>query len=272
MMTLAGAFGDKMHEITLHENPVSPYCQKNKIALREKGIAFTLVQPVSGQLPPAYLGALNPRGEVPVLTRGDAAIFNSSIIQEYIEDCWPAPPLLPSTPAARARSRMIEDIMDTHYEAVVWGLIEVKSVRRPGDNTNDALSSRAQSQLRGLHNWLMRELGAAPWFNGENFGSADVAVVPFVAGAMAQGAGPPPRSALGLWFSRALHRSSVSATIAEARAALDDASRPVNAGGTPAVRREYRDHRLDWMIRSGGLGVVHRGIAAETIRFSNELC
>jgi glutathione S-transferase/RNA polymerase-associated protein len=36
-------------------------------------------------------------------------------------------------------------------------------------------------------------------------------------------------------------------------------------------KREYRDHRLEWMIRSGGLDVVIEGLKTETIRFSNEL-
>jgi glutathione S-transferase/RNA polymerase-associated protein len=36
-------------------------------------------------------------------------------------------------------------------------------------------------------------------------------------------------------------------------------------------KREYRDHRLDWMIRSGGLSIVEQGIAAGTIRFSYEV-
>ncbi len=167
----------------------------------------------------------------------------------------------------------VEDIMDTQYEAVIWGLVEVRLVRRASDGSNDALSSRARIQLRGLHNWLMRELGTARWFNGDDFGWADVAVVPFVACAMGQDAGPPPRSPLGLWFSRALQRPSVAATIAEARAALNAASRnAARNGGSRGLRREYRDHRLEWMIRSGGLGVVHHGIAAETIRFSHELC
>ncbi len=262
-----------MDEVTLHENPVSPYCQKNKIALREKGVAFTLIEPsLGGRTPAATLNALNPRGEVPVLTRGDAAIFDSSIIQEYIEECWPAAPLLPATPAARARSRMIEDIMDTQYEAVVWGLMEVRLFRRGGDTAGDALSSRARGQLRGLHNWLTRELGTAPWFNGEAFGWADVAVVPFLAAAQTQDAGPAPRSALGQWLARAMERPSVATTLAEARAALDAAARTGRMTANRGFRREYRDHRLEWMIRSGGLGVVHHGIAAETIRFSHELC
>ena len=36
-------------------------------------------------------------------------------------------------------------------------------------------------------------------------------------------------------------------------------------------KREYRDHRLEWMIRSGGLDMVLEGISTGTIRFSNEL-
>ena len=36
------------------------------------------------------------------------------------------------------------------------------------------------------------------------------------------------------------------------------------------ARREYRDHRLDWMLRSGGLSIVQRGIEAKNIRFSQE--
>jgi len=36
-------------------------------------------------------------------------------------------------------------------------------------------------------------------------------------------------------------------------------------------KREYRDHRLEWMIRSGGLDVVLEGMKQDNIRFSNEL-
>jgi hypothetical protein len=35
-------------------------------------------------------------------------------------------------------------------------------------------------------------------------------------------------------------------------------------------KRQYRDHRLEWMMRSGGLPIVLEGIEKGTIRFSNE--
>ena len=56
---------------------------------------------------------------------GDAAIFDSTIILEYIEDRWPPPPLLPASPAERARVRMIEEVMDTHFEAINWAMGEI---------------------------------------------------------------------------------------------------------------------------------------------------
>src|SRR5205823_1292468 len=69
--------------------------------------------------------ALNPRLEVPTLVDGDTAVFDSTVILEYIEDRWPTPPLLPAPPAERARVRMLEDVCDTYYEAINWACFEI---------------------------------------------------------------------------------------------------------------------------------------------------
>jgi glutathione S-transferase len=110
--------------ITLFDHPLSTYAQKNKIALREKNVAFELRLPMGigagVALDPAF-GQASPRGEVPALVDGGTRIFDSTIILEHIEEKWPEPPLLPADPAARARARMIEDAMDTHYDAINWG-------------------------------------------------------------------------------------------------------------------------------------------------------
>jgi len=100
--------------VVLYEHPLSPYAQKNKIALREKDIPFELITPDafgSGDTSNDFL-KVSPRGEVPTLVDDDIAIFDSTIILEYIEDNWPTPPLLPADAAERARVRMIEDVME----------------------------------------------------------------------------------------------------------------------------------------------------------------
>jgi len=83
--------------------------------------------------------------------------------------------------------------------------------------------------------------------------------------------GNPPAqdSKLGAWFTRAVARGSVAATNQEARAAFGgDASNIGEMLAKGLFKREYRDHRLEWMIKSGGLEVVLAGLEAGNIRFT----
>jgi glutathione S-transferase len=112
----------------LYEHPLSSYAQKVKIALREKGLAFDRETPTglgAGTAGGPFATA-SPRNEVPALIDGTARIFDSTIILEYLEDKYPTPPLLPRDAAARAEARMIEDVCDTLYEAINWGLGEIR--------------------------------------------------------------------------------------------------------------------------------------------------
>lgn len=258
----------------LYEHPLSPYAQKNKIALREKGIAFDVVTPDgmgSGGGGGAWLKA-NPRAEVPTLVDGEVAVFDSTIIQDYIEERWPSPPLLPAGAAARARVRMIEEVMDTQYEATTWGMMEVLVFRRVTGPAGEALLARAHEQIAGLNRWLEGQLGGGDWFNGADFGWCDAAVVPFVLGAVGFGAPPAPESRLAAWLARCLERPSVAKTAAEAAAVAEIVAQMVPAMiASGQFQREYRDHRLEWMLRSGGMQVVSDGLAAGTIRFSAEI-
>jgi glutathione S-transferase/RNA polymerase-associated protein len=80
--------------ITLFDHPLSPYAQKVRIALREKGVPFEVALPGglgAGGAAGAFTEA-NPRAEVPALIEGDVRVFDSTIILEYIEDRFPSPP------------------------------------------------------------------------------------------------------------------------------------------------------------------------------------
>jgi glutathione S-transferase/RNA polymerase-associated protein len=112
-----------MAKLTLYEHPLSPYAQKNKMALREKEIDFECLTPDAiGTGGVAAFLEINPRAEVPALVTEDGtAIFDSTIIFEYIEERWPSPPLQPQDPAARARGRRRGDRVGTPKEAVDWG-------------------------------------------------------------------------------------------------------------------------------------------------------
>ena len=253
----------------LYEAPGSPYAQKIKIALREKGVAFDLELPASlgtGQTDGSF-GIGNPRAEVPVLVDGETRIFDSTIILEYIEERWPDPALLPREPAARAAARMTEDVCDTQYEAVTWGFSEVMSFGRATGALAGTLRSAAARQTAVLQNWLAARLGEATWFGGSRFGWADAAVAPMLHRSVLNGMGPVPASVLAVWYERLLERPSVAVTFAEYAASAARMPATVEAFKTGAKVREYRDHRLEWMIKSGGIEVVLAGLRDNNIRF-----
>ncbi|NMF66470.1 glutathione S-transferase family protein [Brasilonema octagenarum UFV-E1] len=259
--------------IILYEHPLSPYAQKNKIALREKGVEFEIKTPdVSGG---AFGGSefleANPRAQMPVLIDGDAKIFDSTIILEYIEDKWSEPPLLPPNPADRARVRMIEEVMDTYYEPINWGVMEINFFGRAKGSLAETIVGNAKQQAAKCREWLTKQLGDCEWFNGDRFGWSDLCVVPYInSSSFIFGIGPEANSPLADWFKRVSVRPSVAQTLQEANdsvAGLEQFSHFVEQG---LFKREYRDHRLEWMIRMGGLQVVLDGIEKDNIRFSND--
>jgi glutathione S-transferase len=259
--------------VIVYEHPLSPYAQKVKIALDEKGIAYETKMPAaigSGQPDQEFLKA-NPRGEVPALIDGEVTVFDSTIILEYIEDKWPEPALLPRDPAARARARTIEEVMDTLFEPINWGMGELRWFKRAEGERARTIEARASSQARGIYAWLTRQLDGKQWFGDTKFGWGDLSVVPYLNGARGNGVGPDEHSPIGQWLKRANERPSVTKAANAAAESVKAMSQVANFVQTGMFKREYRDHRLEWMIRSGGVDVVLEGLKNNNIRFSNEL-
>jgi glutathione S-transferase len=256
----------------LLEHPLSPYAQKVKIALREKQIPFESQTPEglgSGKTTGDY-AIETLRGEVPVLIDGDSKIFDSTIILEYIEQKWPEPRLLPADPFASAQARMIEDVMDTHYEAINWGLGEIHWFGRAEGQLRDDIMKTAAKQISGFHAWLESQIKPSGWFTGEDFGWTDLSVVPYINCSALFGFAPPENSRLASWLAAANARPTVAETQSEALSAATNMGAYKDALLSGQLRREYRDHRLEWMMKSGGLPIVLAGVEHNNIRFSVE--
>jgi glutathione S-transferase/RNA polymerase-associated protein len=165
---------------------------------------------------------------------------------------------------------MLEEVMDTHFEAITWGLSELSWFKRAEGAQAETIRVAASRQLSGFYAWLERQLGHRTWFNGEAFGWGDLAVIPFVNGSVGQGHALPDGSRLAEWLARANARPSVAQTVEDIRAwsrgaGMGDVADLVEKG---LFKREYRDHRLEWMIKSGGLEVVLKGLERDNIRFA----
>ena len=110
--------------LILYDFGNSVCCQKVRITLREKGLAWKAI-PVNlfkaEQYDPEYL-KLNPKGLVPTLVHDGQAINESTLICEYLDETFPEPPLKPANPAARARMRMWSKFVD---EGLFEGVTEI---------------------------------------------------------------------------------------------------------------------------------------------------
>ena len=94
--------------IELYHNGMSTCSQKVRLTLAEKGQDFTSHHfnlRAGDQHRPAYL-ALNPNGVVPTIIHDGGVVYESAVIDEYLDDVFPDPPLRPATPAGLARMRL----------------------------------------------------------------------------------------------------------------------------------------------------------------------
>lgn len=257
----------------LHNHPASSYAQAVRLALREKGIPFDMETPegLGSGKPNAKLSEANPRLEVPALVDGDLKIFDSKVIVEYIEDKYPEHPLLPKDPKGKAEARMIAEVCNTQYEAINWGHMEIKGAERATGELAEKLLSKAKEHTEIIQSWLTSKLGDKQFFNGDgsSFGYADIFVIPYINRSFIYG-DLDENSALGKWRSRAMERPSVSKTFEELQEAAQQMSSTFKDLFKPGTgrRREYRDHRLEWLIKAGGIEIVEKGIKENTIRFS----
>ncbi|KAK1063469.1 hypothetical protein LTR74_009487 [Friedmanniomyces endolithicus] len=257
--------------LLLWDHPTSSYAQKIRIALREKQIPFTSQRPAGlgagGPVPD--LAGTNPRLEVPCLQDGDVKIFDSTIILAYLEDKFPDLPLLPRDPGERAKARMIEEVCDTAYEATNWAFSEIAWSKRATGELAERLIAQVKYQTGVIQAWLSEKLGGGEYFHGRTFGYADVCVAPVLNRSVYYGFGPEEGTALWRWHGRVRVRESVRVTFGE----MEEGAR-VMAATMKGVfmegsgRRQYRDHRLEWMVKSGGIEVVLEGLRRGNVRFN----
>jgi glutathione S-transferase len=246
------------------------------MALRHKNLPFDKETPRNlgaGQPNLAFKSA-NMRMEVPALVDGDFKIFESSAILMYLEDKFTDashPSLFPSgsTPELRAEGRMIEVVLDTHYEAINWALGEIDAFKRAEGAEADRLRAAAKEQTFQIQEWLTTKLGDKPFFSGTEFGYADIAVAPVLNRSVLNKNGPKEGSSLIKWHERVSKIPCIAETFAEVAAAVPQ----MMSNGAAAFkkdsgrRREYRDHRLEFMVKNGAIDIVLKGLENDNIRF-----
>lgn len=161
----------------LYDYPQSPYCQKVRIVLAEKDLSYETIfvdLQKGEQRRPEFL-ALNPYGKVPVLIDEDEVVYDSTLINEYLEDEYPHPPLMSARSGERARARMLEDFADNSFTVPISMLLA--ELQKPEGTGNEERIQRYRAEVVRVLELLERRLEGREYLAG-SFSLADVAFIP----------------------------------------------------------------------------------------------
>jgi len=163
----------------LYDFAPCPFGQKVRIVLAEKGLSYEMVHIDISQgehRKPDFM-RLNPYARVPVLVDEDTTIYDSTVIDEYLEDEYPDPSLLPAVGASalRARARLFEDFADNSFTPQV-GQLMVEMFKPEAERDANRVARLRQSIERVL-DYLNHELQGQQYL-ANDFSVADIGFIP----------------------------------------------------------------------------------------------
>ncbi|WP_085031520.1 glutathione S-transferase family protein [Ensifer aridi] len=157
--------------LTLISHHLCPYVQRAAIALHEKGVAFERVYIDLADKPDWFLN-ISPLGKVPLLRipqdQGEAILFESSVICEYLEGTQSGPKLHPADPLTRARHRGWMEF----GSSILADLWVYETTQDP-----EMLESK-RNVLEAKFATVEAELGDGPFFAGSGFSLVDAVFAP----------------------------------------------------------------------------------------------
>jgi len=155
--------------MTLYSGTTCPFSQRCRIVLFEKGMDFQIID-VDLQNKPEDLAVMNPYNQVPVLVERDLILHESNIINEYIDERFPHPQLMPADPVMRARARLFlyrfEQELFAHIGDIVKG--------------NQKAADKARTIIRDNLTQLAPIFAKQKHMLGDEFSMLDVAIAPLL--------------------------------------------------------------------------------------------
>jgi len=155
--------------MTLYSGSTCPYSHRCRIVLFEKDMDFEIID-VDMHNKPEEIASISPSGKMPVLVERDLVLTESNIINEYIDERFPHPQLMPPDPVMRARARLVlfnfEHDLFTHVNTLEHSL---------GKG-----SDKARLEIRDSLSQLTPILTKQKYLMNDEFSMLDVAIAPLL--------------------------------------------------------------------------------------------
>ena len=162
----------------LYHLPLSPFCRKVRLVLAEKKLEVDLIEERPWERRLDFL-RMNPAGKVPVLVTDKGLVLaESRAITGYLEDTYAEPPLMPSTPVARAEVRRLVAWFDDKFNREVTENLLYERVTKRLARTGypDGQCLKAGSRNIRVHlDYMTYILEGNNWLAGNRLSMADIA-------------------------------------------------------------------------------------------------
>lgn len=154
--------------MNLYSGTTDPFSHRCRIVLFEKGMDFQVID-VDLYNKPEDIAVINPYNRVPVLVDRDLVLYESNIINEYIDERFPHPQLMPPDPILRARARQL---LHTFENEIFGSVVELED----GGKNLDKARQNVREQLTQLAPIFTKQ----KFMLGEDFSMLDVAIAPLL--------------------------------------------------------------------------------------------
>lgn len=200
--------------IELFSAQVCPYSHRTRLALAEKGLDFDLIEiDIDARETPLRFRQVSPYGRVPALLHAGNQLYESNIINIYLDEAFPEPPLLPTDIGKRAQLRIWMDYFDNHF-LLDW----YRAIKNQESEKFDSFKRRIDAHFQMLEDAIVSTSGGGPYWFGSQITLLDIAIYPFFeripAWAHYRGIEFPDRcSHLRAWHQIMLERPSVQSEV-----------------------------------------------------------
>jgi glutathione S-transferase len=163
-----------MSSIHLYSYQACPFARRTRMTLIEKGLNFELTE-IDINNKPADFSSISPYGKVPVLLHGEEHIYESAIINEYLDESFPKPPLMPDSAIARAQARIWMDYCGSRFSNASWN-----HMKAGNDPTKlETATAELHECLRFMESEGLRKLSNGPYWLGDTISLVDIQFIPF---------------------------------------------------------------------------------------------
>jgi stringent starvation protein A len=157
----------------LYSGTTCPFSHRCRFVLYEKGMDFQVID-VDMFNKPEDIAVMNPYNRLPVLVERDLILYESNIINEYIDERFPHPQLMPGDPVDRARVRLF--LLNFEKELFV----HVSTLESRLAKSNEKALEKARSHIRDRLTQLAPVFLKNKYMLGDNFSMLDVAIAPLL--------------------------------------------------------------------------------------------